>query len=122
MSSKNSSAVSDERQPCFSNWRATFRPGFPFSTMNSEMPRLPFASGSVRAATMKMSPYTPLVMKVLEPLSTQPPSDERCARVLRPATSEPAFGSVTHTAPTFSPAQAAGRYFSFCSCVPRCAM
>ena len=55
-----------------------------------------------------MSPRMPLVMKVFEPLITQPAS-VRVARVLRPATSDPALGSVTQTTPTFSPAQAGGR-------------
>jgi hypothetical protein len=47
-------------------------------------------------------------MKTLEPLMTQP-SIVRTARVLMPATSEPACGSVTQMAPTFSPLQAGGR-------------
>jgi len=34
----------------------TEMPGIDRSTMNSEMPRLPFAFGSVRAATIRMSP------------------------------------------------------------------
>ena len=60
-------------------------------------------------------------MKVFEPLMLQP-SSVRTARVFSPATSEPACGSVTHTAPTCMPAQAAGRYFFFCSWLPRWAM
>ncbi len=50
------------------------------------------------------------------------PSPVFTARVFSPATSDPACGSVTHTAPTLRPAQASGRYFSFCSWVPRWAM
>ena len=38
------------------------------------------------------------------------------------ATSEPAPGSVTQTAPIFSPRMAGGRYFFFCASVPRLAM
>ena len=114
--------MSDARQPCLSNTLPTLKPGVPFSTTNSEMPRLPFPSGSVRAATMYRSPSAPLVMKVLAPLITQPPSARRSARVFSPATSEPALGSVTQTAPTFSPRHAAGSQRCFCSCDPRCAM
>ena len=50
-SSKTSSAVSEESQPCFFSARPTRKPGVPFSTMNIESPREPLVSASVRAAT-----------------------------------------------------------------------
>src|SRR6185369_16450804 len=49
------SAVSEQSQPCLSSF-VTEIPGVVRSTMNNEMPRLPLAAGSVRAATIKMSP------------------------------------------------------------------
>ncbi len=39
--------------------------------MNIEMPREPFAFGSVLAATKTTSALTPLVMNILAPFSTQ---------------------------------------------------
>jgi len=55
-SSKESSAVSEQSQPVLSSLRLTLRPGVPASTIKSEIPRLPLADASVRAATMMMSP------------------------------------------------------------------
>ena len=48
------------------------------------------------------SARTPFVMNIFEPLTTKPPSTRR-ARVLMPATSEPASGSVIPSAAIFSP-------------------
>jgi hypothetical protein len=57
-------------------------------------------------------------MNIFEPLITQQ-SPSRRARVFRPATSEPASGSVTAIEQTVSPRMIAGRYFCFCADVPR---
>jgi hypothetical protein len=59
-------------------------------------------------------------MNILLPLMTQW-SPSRTARVRMPATSEPASGSVTATAHTFSPRINGGRYRSSCCGVPKLA-
>ena len=89
--------MSEQSQPILSSWRATRNPGVSRSTMNIEVPREGFTSGSVRAATKSRFACTPLVMYTLEPFSTQPFPSRR-ARVRIPCTSEPASGSVTATA------------------------
>ncbi len=76
--------------------------------MKIEMPREPLAARSVFAPTKYRSPCTPLVMNILLPLITHS-SPSRTARVRMPATSEPASGSVTATAQTFSPRISGGR-------------
>ncbi len=63
----------------------------------------------------------PLVMNVLEPLSTQPPETLR-AVVRIPARSEPASGSVMAMASTELPAMASGRKRRCCSGLPNCRM
>ena len=65
------------------------------------MPWWPPSSVVLTAVTMK-SARTPFVMNIFEPLTTKPPSTRR-ARVLMPATSEPASGSVIPSAAIFSP-------------------
>ena len=60
-------------------------------------------------------------MNIFEPLITQE-SPSRRARVFNPATSEPASGSVTAIEQIVSPRMIAGRYFCFCSGVPRSVM
>ena len=40
-STKDSSAVSEQRQPIFSSLRVTVNPGVPFSTTSSETPAAP---------------------------------------------------------------------------------
>ena len=104
-SSKKSSAVSAAWVPSFRNRRPVRKPGVWVGTTISEMPPLP--APPVRQAVVTKSAMEPLEMKILEPLiSHSPPS--RSARVASAATSEPAPGSVTPSAPTSWPA-AAGR-------------
>ncbi len=107
-SSNTSSAVSEARQPCFFSLRPTENPAVPRSTRNIEMPREPFASVSVLAATNTTSALTPLVMNILAPFNTQK-SPSRRAVVRIDATSEPASGSVTATAVSTSPETIRGR-------------
>ena len=71
-----------------------------------------------RAATSTMSAEPPLVMKVLEPLITQP-SPSRTAVVRRFARSDPPPGSVMPMAVTSSPLAARGSQRAFCSSVVR---
>ena len=77
------------------------KPFVPRSTMKAEMPFLPLLR-SVTAMTTAMSARRPLVMKVLEPFSTQQ-SPSRTAVVLVPPASEPALFSVRPQQPSFSP-------------------
>ena len=56
-------------------------------------------------------------MNVFAPLTTYSPSSRR-AKVLMPATSEPAPGSVIASAPIFSPLIAGTSQRCFCSSVP----
>ncbi len=96
-----SSRVSDACQPIFGSGGAAEKPSWPRSTMNIVMPWWP-ASGSVLAATITKSAMPPLVMNILAPSMTQPPS-ARVARVRIDATSEPVPGSVTAIAATRRP-------------------
>ena len=64
-----------------------------------------------------MSATGPLVMKVLVPLSRQPPST-RSARVRMLITSEPASGSVIARQPISEPSIRPGSQRSFCSALP----
>ena len=59
-----------------------------------------------------------LLMKILAPSRTQPPST-RFARVEMPAASEPAPGSVSPKAAIFSPAASGRSQSSFCCSVPK---
>ena len=61
----------------------------------------------------------PLVMKVLDPVSTQS-SPSRRAVVRSPCRSEPAPGSVIAIAVIISPRTNGGSHRSFCSSVVRC--
>ena len=61
----------------------------------------------------------PLVMKVLEPLSTQLPSSCLTARALMPWRSLPVPGSVIAIAVMISPEQNPGSQRCFCSSVAR---
>ncbi len=105
-SSMAMSAVSEASQPILSIFSAT-NPGWSVSTMKNEMPWWPPSAVVLTAVTMK-SARTPLVMNILEPLITQPPSTS-VARLLMPATSEPASGSVMPSAAMLVPAMAGRR-------------
>ncbi len=118
--SKNSSAVSDSVWPTLSSLRPRLKPSSPASIAKSVMPLAPF-SGEVRTAVTTRSALKPLVMKVLEPLMTQP-SPSRTAVVLSAARSEPPPGSVMPIARRISPETMPGSQRSFCSCVPRATM
>ncbi len=116
-STKFSSAVSLDRIPSLSSFRLIENPSTSVGTTICEIPREP-PSSEVRARRHSQSAWRPLVMKVFEPLITHS-SPSRVARVRRPATSEPASGSVTAMAATISPATAGRRYCSFSSWLPK---
>ncbi len=87
------------------------------------MPLAPLL-GSVRAATTATSHWWPFVMNVFEPLRIQSPepSSALTAVDLRLARSEPPDGSVMPIDRISSPVATRGRYFCFCSSVPRLTM
>ena len=96
------SEVSEARMPSLFSFLPGRKPAIPFSRTKAETLRWRGPSGSVTAKTTQTSPTLPWVVKVLAPLSTQPPSTFS-ARVRVPAASEPAPGSVRLQAPIFSP-------------------
>ena len=116
MSWKNSRAESEACWPIFSIFLPRSKPGREASTRNREVPLAPLP-GSVIAATITRSACMPLVMKILEPLSTHS-SPSRTAWVRIPCTSEPAPGSVMARAPTASPLTIFGSQRSFWASVP----
>ena len=116
-SSKNSSAVSCALMPTLSRLRPRSKPGMPRSTASSEKPCAPL-SGSVRATTSTRSALMPLVMNVLDPLSTQSEPSRR-AVVRSPCRSEPAPGSLMAMAVIISPVTNGGSQRCFCSSVVR---
>ena len=75
------------------------------------------ASGSVTAITLITSAIGPLVMNVFDPFRIQN-SPSCTARVLIPAASDPASGSVIANAPTHSPEHSFGSHVRFWSSVP----
>jgi hypothetical protein len=90
----------------------------PRSTTSRLIPREAGPSGVVRATTMTRSALMPLVMNVLDPLSTQPSASRR-AVVRIPCRSLPADGSVIAMAVISSPEQNRGSQRCFCSSVAR---
>ncbi len=102
--------------PIFFSWEPTLKPGKSFSTINAEMPLVP-SSLLVMANTTNTLAKPALVMKILEPLSTQW-SPLSSATVFCMAASVPAPGSVRPNAPSHSPLDSLLRYFAFCSSVP----
>lgn len=84
--------------------------------MSSEIPRAP-ALGSVLTANTTMSAEPPLVMNVLDPLTTYS-SPRRTAVVRIALRSDPAPGSLIPIAPMTSPVAIGGSHCFFCSSVP----
>src|SRR5437879_5264668 len=96
-SSKTSSAVSEAVSPSLCSIRPTAMPGVPLRTTKSFWPARP-APGSTVALTTRTSARAPLVQKTFVPLRTHS-SPSRTAVVLRFETSDPAWASVTASAP-----------------------
>src|SRR3546814_2366230 len=82
--SKKSSEVSWACRPNLSSLRPLANPSMPSSSTSSEKASVP-PEGSVFATTTTRSHWIPLVMKVFEPLTTQPPEIGR-AHVCTPVT------------------------------------
>jgi hypothetical protein len=115
-SSKNSSAVSCECVPSFSRLRPRSKPFMPFSMITTLMSSWRPVS-PVRTAVTITSAFSPFEMNVLAPDTTYEPLRRR-ARVVIPATSEPAPGSDIAIAAMSSPDARPGSQRSFCSSVP----
>ena len=113
--SKWISQESTERVPTLSSLRPTLNPGVSVGNRTRLMP--PWPSGPVRTARVMKSAKAALVMQVVWPLMPEsPPSFFAVVRML--ATSEPAPGSETPRAATFSPRTTGARNSSFCSLLP----
>ena len=116
-SSTKTSAMGEVRRPSLSNGLPTSRPGVPASTRNALMPNGPMPSPS-RAKTMSRSATGALVMKVLRPDRTYPPSTLRAIVVRMANASEPASGSVMVWQPMYRPSHSPASHRSCCSGVP----
>ena len=88
------------------------KPGVSVGTTNPRMPSSVFAQ-MIATSAMDASP-----IQRLAPSRTQPPS-RRSARVIIPAGSEPAVGSVRPKQPTSSPAAIPGSHCCLCSSEPK---
>src|SRR5204862_192707 len=84
------------------------------STMNAVK-----CSPSTLPKTMNTSAKPPFVIHIFSPLSTKLPSACLAARVFAPSASDPDPDSLRQYAPTSSPVISFGRYFCFCSSVPK---
>ena len=100
-------------------WRSgrTSTPSERMSTRKYVMPRCLGTSQSVRARRMPQSATCAKEFQTFWPLTIQD-SPSSSARVVRPARSEPAPGSLKSWHHTFSPRSIAGMWASFCSSVP----
>src|SRR5450759_371104 len=117
--SNESDAVSLARIPNLFSFLPTENPGIPFSRMNAETPWC--LDLSVTASTTKVAPTEPCVIKVLHPFNTQSfPSFT--AVVFIPPASLPEDDSVKPQPPSFFPEHKSGRYFFFCSSLPKLKM
>ncbi len=110
---KNNSAVSWLFIPSLSRFRPLSNPSMPSSTTMRDIP-LCFSVGSVLTAVITRSLLIPLVIKVLDPLTTKPlPS--LIAVVPMDARSEPMAGSVMAIALMRLPSTRPGIHRSACS-------
>ena len=102
--SKISSRVSVASQPIFPRLRPSRNPGVPRSTMNAEYSRPPSARAplTARRTTPWLISVPAFEVNILVPSMTQP-SPSRRAVVWMPRASDPAAGSVSPKAPSFSP-------------------
>src|SRR5271169_445531 len=113
--SKKMAVVELPLRPIFFSSAPAENPGNPRSTIKQEN-----FSPSTLAKTMYTSAKPPLVIHIFCPFKIQErPSGESTARVREFCASEPACGSERQYAASFSPVASNGRYFFFCSGVPK---
>src|SRR5262249_38673190 len=115
--SKIISAVSLARMPSLFSFLPPANPLVPLSTTNAVA--LSFVLGSpVRAITTATLPLIPCVIQHLVPFRIQwSPSFTAVVFIL--AASLPVLGSVSPQAPNHSPDASKGKYFFFCSSLPK---
>src|SRR3954470_5708570 len=109
-----SGVVEEPSSPSLCSSLPLLTPGKPRSTMKAEN-----ASPSTLAKTMKRSAKPPLVIHIFSPLRTKLPSACFVALARAPSASDPEPDSLSAYAPTISPETSPGRYFCFCSSVPK---
>src|SRR6218665_2831865 len=115
--SNASVAVPDARMPILSSRRSTDRPGVPCSRISTEMLCLAPAMPSHLPNSRYSPARSPLVMKLLPPLTrTSSPTGRNEVRM--PVASEPASGSVMASAPR-APSAMRGSRRVFCSSLPQ---
>src|SRR4249920_3924967 len=115
--SKIISAVSLARIPSLFSFLPPMKPLVPRSTTNAV--ELSFVRGSpVLAITTATSPVLPCVIQFLVPLMIQLLPSLVAVHFILPA-SLPVFGSVNPHAPIHSADASLGRYFCFCSSLPK---
>ena len=118
-SSKKSSEVSLARHIILPCMGIALKPGVPFSTITVENIFLPFSSPETACTVQPFEiSEEPLVINIFDPLITHS-SPSRTAVVFEPRESEPAPGSVRPKLHRPSPVQSCGKYFCFCSSVPK---
>ena len=119
-SAKESSRVSDARQPIFRYVLERVKPGVSWGTIRLEISLRPRSSVPVTAVIVvpPVMSVPELVMNALVPLMIQRPS-RSSARVCVAPASEPALGSVKPNAQSFSPRASGTRYCCFCASVPK---
>ena len=106
--------MSEARQPSLCIGAEISYPGVPFGMMMFEISFSPVSAVTVTQAVMSVPAF---VMNIFEPSTTQLPS-RSSARVRVAPASEPAFGSVSPNAASFSPEASCGTHSCFCSSVP----
>src|SRR5690606_29612578 len=115
--SKINSAVSEARIPNLFSFLPALKPGVPLSTINAVTLFLVLGS-PVRASTTATSPLIPCVIQFLVPLIIQSSPSRVATQRILPA-SEPVLASVSPQAPIHSPVASLGKYFAFCSSLPK---
>ena len=111
--------VGDECSPILRSGFDCSRPGIPLSSTNCTTLR---SAGALPSSSLQMntivSAYGPLVMKVLEPLSTYSSPSRRAVEAIDPNASEPELGSVIAHAPILSIVSTSRAQRFFCAIVP----
>ena len=112
---KESSRVSDARQPSFCIGGEITYPSVPFGTIRFETSSSPVRAVIVTQAEMSVPAF---VMKIFAPSITHSPSSSRAVVRVAPE-SEPASGSVRPNAASRLPEARSGSHCRFCSSLPK---
>src|SRR5690606_19559377 len=108
---------SEARMPSLFSFLPAVKPGVPCSTMKA-VTLLGVRGSPVRASTTATLPLLPCVIQFFVPFRTQPSPSRVAVQRILPA-SEPVLASVRPQAPIHSPEASFGRYFRFCSSLPK---